>query len=183
MLRNTYLKKGIIVFFIFYCCQVQSVSAHEGHDHSHDTIITIGKKTFTHLQSVLSAYQGIYEHLLKKETKGIADLSQKLLDAARQGIRTEPEGPGRHMMEHILEGAEDLQKAKNIQEKQKAFALMSNALFPFFESWPNQLKRNKLTLCRCENGYYWLQSRNGPLICPYSLTESSACSDIKEIVK
>ncbi|MGQ3685834.1 MAG: hypothetical protein ACUBOA_12645 [Candidatus Loosdrechtia sp.] len=183
MVKNKYVKKCLIIFFIIYCYQVQNVFAHKGHDHSHDVIITIGKKTFAHLQSVLSAYQGIYEHFIRKETEGIADLARKMSDAAQQGVLSEPEGPGRHMMEHVFEGAEELLKAGDIQEKQKAFATVSAALFPFFESWPNQLKRNGLILCQCGNGYYWLQSRNSPAVCPYSFTETSACSDIKEIVK
>lgn len=65
---------------------------------------------------------------------GIADLSHKLSDAARQAVQTEPDGAGRHMMEHVLAGAECLKQAKNLQEAQKSFASMSEALLTFFKS-------------------------------------------------
>ncbi|HHT9113832.1 MAG: hypothetical protein HZA47_12595 [Planctomycetes bacterium] len=112
---------------------------------------------------------------------GIADLAQKLSDAAQQAAQTEPDGAGRHMMQHVLAGADDLKKAKSVQEAQKAFASMSDALLPFFKSWPNQLKRNELKLCRCKNGHCWLQPENCLKICPYSPTELKTCSDIEEV--
>ena len=137
MLKNTCLKKCVLFLLIIYTCSPYTVSAHEGHSHEHEAIITIGKKTVVHLQKILSTYQEVYHHLVKKDLNGIADLAQKLSDAARQAAQTEPEGAGRHMMQHVLAGAEVLKKAKSVQDAQKAFASMSDALLPFFKSWPN----------------------------------------------
>ena len=64
---TNYLKKGIMSLLVLYCCYTQNVSADEGHDHSHEEIITIGKKTFVHLQSILSTYQEVYHHLVRKD--------------------------------------------------------------------------------------------------------------------
>src|SRR3989337_1343005 len=135
MFKNTYLKKCVVFLLIIYSCSPYTVSAHEGH--SHEAVITIGKKTVVHLQSILSTYQEVYHHLVKKDLNGIADLAKKLSEAAQQALQTEPKGPGNHMMQHVLEGAENLLKAKNIQEAQTAFASMSDVLLPFFKSWPN----------------------------------------------
>lgn len=180
MFKNTCLKKCVVFLLIIYSCSPYAVSAHEGH--SHEAVITIGKKTVVHLQSILSTYQEVYTHLVKKDLNGIADLAQKLSDAARQATQSEPEGAGHHMMEHILEGAEDLKQTKSIQEAQKAFALMSDVLFPFFKSWPNQLKRNELKMCRCKNdGHCWLQPQDCPSACPYSADQPKMCSDIEEV--
>src|SRR3990167_8569305 len=111
MFKNTYLKKCVVFLLIIYSCSPYTVSAHEGH--SHETVITIGKKTIVHLQSILSTYQEIYNHLIKKDLNGITGLARKLSDAARQAVQTEPDGAGRHMMQHVLEGAEDMEKAKS----------------------------------------------------------------------
>lgn len=179
MIKNSYLKKGVMLLLFSYCF-IQNISAHEGH--SHEAVITIGKKTLVHLQSLLSTYQEVYNHLVKKDLNGITDLAQKLSDAARQGIQTEPEGAGRHMMQHVLAGAEVLKKAKSVQDVQKAFASMSDALLPFFKSWPNQLKRNELKMCQCKNdGHCWLQPQNGASVCPYSTDQAKMCSDIEEV--
>ena len=180
MLKNNYLKKGVTLLVFFYCCHTHAASAHEGH--SHEAVITIGKKTVVHLQSILSTYQEVYNHLVKKDLNGIAGLARKLSDAARQAAQTEPDGAGRHMMEHVLEGAEDMEKAKSVQEAQKAFASTSDALLPFFKSWPNQLKRNELKICQCKNdGHCWLQPQNCSSVCPYSADQAKICSDIEEI--
>jgi hypothetical protein len=170
-----------MLFFLFsYCCYAQDISAHEGHGHSHDTIITIGKNTFAHLQSILLTYQVVYSHLVKKELSEITDLAKQLEDSAQQGIRTESKGAGHHMIQHILEGAGNLKKAKSLQESQEAFASISNALFPFFESWPNQLKRNGLKICHCKKGHRWLQPKSDPTVCPYSSAESLIYPYLKE---
>jgi len=180
MFKNTYLKKCVVFLLILYSCSPYTVSAHEGH--SHEAVITIGKKTIVHLQSILSTYQEVYTHLVKKDLNGIAGLAQKLSDAARQAAQTEPDGAGRHMMEHVLAGAEGLKKAKSVQEVQKAFASTSDALLPFFKSWPNQLKRNELKMCQCKNdGHCWLQPQNCASACPYSADQAKMCSDIEEI--
>jgi len=150
--------------------------------HEHKAVITIGKKTVVHLQSILSAYQEVYTYLVKKDVNGIADLAHKLSDAARQAAQTEPDGAGRHMMEHVLAGAERLKKAKSLQEVQKVFASMSDVLSPFFIAWPNQLKRNELKMCRCKNdGHCWLQPQNCSSACPYSPDNGKMCSDIEEV--
>ena len=179
MIKNSYLKRGIMLL-LFSCCSMQNIPAHEGH--SHEAVITIGKKTVVHLQTILSTYQEVYHHLIKKNLHGITNLAQKLSDAARQAAQTEPDGAGRHMMQHVHAGAEDLKKAKSVQDVQKAFASMSDALLPFFKSWPNQLKRNELKMYQCKNdGHCWLQPQNCSSACPYSADQAKMCSDIEEI--
>jgi hypothetical protein len=156
------------------------VSAHEGH--SHEAVITIGKKTVVHLQSILSNYLEVYCHLVKKDLNGITDLAQKLPDAARQAAQTETDGAGRHMMQHVLAGAESLKRARSTKESQEVFASISDVLLPFFNSWPNQLKRNELKMCQCKNdGHCWLQSLNCSSACPYSADQAKICSDIEEV--
>jgi len=180
MFKNTRLKKCLVFLLIFHACYIPVASAHEGH--SHEAVITIGKKTIVHLQSILSTYQEVYHHLVKKDLNGIADLAKKLSEAAQQALQTEPKGPGNHMMQHVLEGAENLLKAKNIQEAQTAFASMSDVLLPFFKSWPNQLKRNELKMCQCKNnGHCWLQPQNLSPVCPYTSSGTFVCSDIEEV--
>jgi len=179
MIKNSYLKRGIMLL-LFSCCSMQNISAHEGH--SHEAVITIGKKTVVHLQSILSTYQEVYHHLVKKDLNGIADLAQKLSDAARQAAQTEPDGAGRHMMQHVLAGAEELKKAKSVQDAQKAFASISDTLLPFFKSWPNQLKRNELKMCQCKNeGHSWLQPQKLSPVCPYASSGTFVCSGIEEV--
>ena len=179
MFNNNRYKKCMIFLVLFYACSLHIASAHEGH--SHEAVITIGKKTVVHLQKILSTYQEVYHHLVKKDLDGITDLAQKLSDAARQAAQAEPDGAGRHMMQHVLAGAEGLKKAKSVQEAQKAFASTSDALLPFFKSWPNQLKRNELKMCRCKiDGHCWLQPQNGASVCPYAADQATLCSDIEE---
>ncbi|MBM2833952.1 MAG: hypothetical protein HW406_1113 [Candidatus Brocadiaceae bacterium] len=180
MFKNNCLKKCMVFLLIFPACYIPVASAHEGH--SHETVTTIGKKTVVHLQSILSTYQGVYTHLVKKDLNGIAGLAQKLSDAALQAAQTEPDGAGRHMMQHVLAGAESLKRAKSTKESQEAFASISDALLPFFKSWPNQLKRNELKMCQCKNdGHCWLQPQNCSSACPYSADEAKICSDIEEV--
>lgn len=175
-----YFTKCIVILLIFHARSLPVVSAHEGH--SHEAIITIGKKTFAHLQKILPAYQEVYAHIVKKDMDGIAGLASKLSDAARQAAQTEPEGAGRHMMEHVQAGAENLKKAKNIEEAQGALLAISNSLIPFFKAWPNQLKRNELKLCYCrKDGHSWLQPLNCSVACPYNSDATSNCTDIEEI--
>ncbi|MBI2472403.1 MAG: hypothetical protein HYV59_14375 [Planctomycetes bacterium] len=182
MLKNNHLIKCTVISLIFHACSIPVVSAHEGHDHSHEEIITIGKKTFVHLQTILSTYQEVYVHLVKKDMHGIPDLAHKLLDVARQAAQTEPDGAGRHMMEHVRAGVEGLKKARNIQEAQGALLAISNSLIPFFKAWPNQLKRNELKLCYCrKDEHSWLQPLNCSVACPYNSDTSSNCTDIEEI--
>ncbi len=180
MIKNNRLKKCMIFLLIFPACSIPAASAHEGH--SHEAVITIGKKTVVHLQSILSTYQEVYHHLVKKDLNGITGLARKLSDAARQAAQTELDGSGSHMMEHVLAGAESLRKAKSTKESQEAFASISDALLPFFRSWPNQLKRNELKMCQCKNdGHCWLQPQNCASACPYSADQAKMCSNIEEI--
>lgn len=180
MLKKNCFKKFMMFLLFFYTSSLPVVSAHECH--SHEAVITIGKKTFVHLQTILSAYQEVYHHLVKKDVNGIAGLAKKLSDAARRATKTEPDGAGRHMMEHVHAGAGDLEKAQNIQDAKKAFASVTDALLPFFKSWPNQLKRNELKMCQCKHdGYCWLQPQNHPDACPYSADQAKMCSDIEEV--
>jgi hypothetical protein len=180
VLNTRCCKKIVLLLVFFFIDSLPVVSAHEGH--SHEAMITIGKKTVVHLQTILSAYQDVHTHLVKKDLDGISGLAQKMSDAARQAILTESNGAGRHMMEHVLAGAEDLQKAKNIQDAQKSFASISEGLLPFFKSWPNQLKRNELKICKCKHdGYCWLQSQNCASACPHNADQTKVCTEIEEI--
>ena len=88
-----------ILFLLFLSVCIHPIFAHEGH--SHEAVITIGKKTVVSFQSILSTYQEVYNHLVKKDLNGIIDLARKLSDAARQATQTEPGGAGRQMMQHI----------------------------------------------------------------------------------
>ncbi len=184
MFEKNYFKKCVIIllFFSWFFVHNHNITAHEGHDHSHETIITIGKKTFVHLQTILSVYQEVYHHVIKKDLHGIADLARKLSDTARQAAQTEPEGAGRHMMQHVQAGADDLKNLKNMQEAQAALLAINNSLIPFFKAWPNQLKRNELKLCYCKKDEnFWLQPLNCALACPYNSDNSSMCPDITEV--
>lgn len=180
MFKSNSLKKCVLSFIVLHCCSLQMTYAHEGHGHSHESVITIGKKTYIHLQSVLLAYQYIYGYVVKGETEGIAGPAQNIINAAAQGIETEPEGAGQHMMEHILEAAQNLKEAASVQQLQKAFTALDDALFPFFNSWPNQLIRNRLKICQCKNGHRWIQPGNTVTTCPYSQNKSSDCLIIVE---
>ena len=178
MLKINYFRNAsLLLLFSFFSFSI-TASAHEGHEHNHDTVITIEKKTYIHFQSVLLGYQYIYSYMVKGGANEISSLAQNVIDAATLGTQTEPNGPGQHMMRHILEGAESLKNAKNVSERQEAFATISNALFSFFKHWPNQLMRSRLKICRCKSGHQWLQPDNCPTACPYSLNKSSNCLTI-----
>lgn len=182
MIKNNYLRN---IAFVLLCLTFTfpiSVRAHEGHDHNTDTLITIGKRSYIHFQTVLMGYQYIYSYMVKGGSGEISSLAQSLIDAANMGVQTEPEGPGQHMMQHILEGAELLKSAKNAGERQEAFTSVSNALFPFFKQWPNQLMRSRLKICRCKSGHQWLQPDNCPTACPYSSNKSANCLTIEETI-
>ncbi len=180
MFKNNCYKKCMVLLLLFFTCSLHTAFAHEGH--SHEAVTTLGKKTVVHLQSILSNYQEVYLHLVRKDFDGITDLAQKLSDAAKHAAQAEPDGAGRHMMQHVLAGAEALKKTKSVQDAQKSFASISEALLPFFKSWPNQLKRSELKMYRCKNdGYSWLQPQNGAFACPYSTDRTKICSDIEEV--
>ena len=118
----------------------------------------------------------------KKDLDGIPFWPKNFQDGPGKPPKAEPDGAGRHMMQHVLAGAEGLKKAKSVQEAQKAFASTSDALLPFFKSWPNQLKRNELKMCRCKiDGHCWLQPQNGASVCPYAADQATLCSDIEEV--
>lgn len=182
MLGRNCIRNGIIyVLFSFFGLTV-TVSAHEGYNHSQDAVITIEKKNYIHFQTALLCYQYIYSYLVKGGANDVSALAQNLIDAAGQGVQAEPEGPGQYMMQHILDGAELLKNAKNVTERQAAFASISDTFFSFFKSWPNQLIRNRLKMCRCKSGHRWLQPENSPTACPYSLNKSANCLTIEETV-
>jgi hypothetical protein len=182
VLKRKCLRNCIVYVLFSFFGFIVTVSAHEGHDHAHDTAITIEKKTYIHFQTALLGYQYIYSYMVKGGSNDISDLAQNLIDAASQGVQTEPEGPGQHMMQHILEGAESLKNAKNVNERQEAFASISDTFFSYFKSWSNQLIRNRLKMCRCKSGHRWLQPENSPTACPYSLNKSANCLTIEETV-
>jgi len=184
MLRSKYLRRFIILLLLFHFCNLRDVFAHAGQDHSHDTAqITVERSTYTHFKSILASYREIYGNLINGKLNDISVLAQRLLDAASKGVQTEPEGSGRHMMEHIIQGAESLKKAEGLRKAQKAFASISDDIIPFFKSWPNQLNRNEIKLYQCkEHGHYWLQPQDISPACPYTLDRSLNCSDIEEVI-
>jgi hypothetical protein len=184
MLRSKYIRKTVIFFLFFYCCELYNSFAHEGHDHSYDTTpVTIERSTYIHFKSILSVYHEIYVNLTEGQSSSVPVLAQILLDTASRGIQTESKGAGRHMMDHILQGTRRLRKAEGLQEMQEAFAIISDAIIPFFRSWPNQLNRNEIKLYQCkEHGHYWLQSQDTSPACPYTLDKSLNCSDIEEVI-
>lgn len=182
MLRSKYLRKFIILLLFFHFCNLRDVFAHAGQDHSHDTTpVTIERSTYAHFKLILEVYHEIYGNLIKEELNSISVLARRLLDAASKGVQTESEGSGRHMMEHIIQGAESLRKAEGIREAKNAFASISDDIIPFFKSWPNQLNRNEIKLYQCkEHGHYWLQPQNLSPVCPYAYDETTRCSNIIE---
>ena len=171
-----------ILLLLMHFCDLRSTVAHEGHDHSHETTpVTIERSTYKHFQSILSIYQETYLNLIKGQLSSIPVLAQILLDTADKGIHSESKGPGRHLMQHIHQGAQRLRLAQGLQETQEGFASISEAVIPFFKSWPNQLKSNKLKIYQCrEHDKYWLQSQGTLPACPYASDKFSNCSDIRE---
>jgi hypothetical protein len=185
MLRSKYLMQIVMLLLFFHFYNLRDSFAHEGHDHSHDTVpVTIERSTYTHFKSVLSVYREIYGNLIKGELNNISVLAQRLLDTASKGVKTEHEGSGRHMMEHIIQGAESLKLAEDLREVQESFASISEDIFPFFRSWPNQLKSNKIKLYQCkEHGHYWLQPQDSSPVCPYASTKITRCQNIEEVIR
>jgi len=182
MLRCKYINKIVLFFLLFNCCETYKSFAHEGHDHLHDTrAATIERSTYTYFKSILSTYHEVYDNLIKKEVSHLPVLALILLDSADKGILTESKGSGYHMMHHILEGAQKLSLAEGLQEAQEAFASISDAVLPFFRSWPNQLNINRLKIFECkEHGLYWLQPHDHSPACPYAFNETVKCSYIVE---
>jgi len=64
MLNTRCCKKIVLLLVFFFIGSLPVVSAHEGH--SHEAVITIGKKTVVHLQTILSTYQDVHTHLVRK---------------------------------------------------------------------------------------------------------------------
>ena len=183
MLKSRNICQIVIFFLLFYCCDLRNTFAHEGHDHSyHATPLTIKPSTYTHFKSILLVYQEVYGNLTQGQLNSIPVLAKKLYHITAKGIQTESKGAGRHMMDHILKGGQKLRQAEDLQEMQEAFAIISDALIPFFKPWPNQLKSNKIKLYQCkEHGHYWLQPQDFSLVCPYVSIKSSNCTDVEEV--
>lgn len=182
MLRCKYIGKIVLFILLFNCCETFKSFAHEGHDYSHDTVaVTIERSTYIYFKSILSTYHEVYGNLMKKDVSHLPVLALILLDTADKGILTESKGSGYHMMQHILEGAQKLRRAEGLQEAQEAFAAISDAVLPFFRSWPNQLNINRLKIYECkEHGLYWLQSHDHFPACPYAFNKIVKCSNIVE---
>jgi len=181
MLRNKFVCKCLVVLLLLCSC-AHNASAHENHNHRDDTPVCIRKSTYSHFQRVLTIYQDVYRHLVKNELSEIPVLSQKIIDAPNLEMQTEKKGNGRHMMGHILLGAQNLNKAESVRNAHDAFASITNAFVPFFYSWPAQLKHNGLKLYSCEDcDSYWLQHQDEQPVCPYTSGESGFCSAVKEV--
>lgn len=178
MLISKNLMQIVILSLLIYFCDPYSTVAHEGHDHSHDTKpVTIERSTYTHFKTILSIYHEVYDNLIKGQLDSITVLAQVLLNTAGKGIETESRESGRYMMQHIHQGAQRLGQAEGLQEAQEAFASISDAVLPFFKSWPNQLKINKIKLYQCkEYENYWLQPQKLSPVCPYASTKPSNCT-------
>lgn len=180
MLKSNYFKKYVLLFLSYYFCFTDIISAQEGQNHFRDTMITLDKKTYVHFQAALLSYQYIYSYLVKSGGDGVADVVQNLIDAAKQGIETESEGTGEDMMQNILEVGEKLKNAKGRNAQHEAFFAISDAFISYFGSWPNQLIRNRLKICRCKNGHQWLQPESSPTACPYATNKFLDCLIIVE---
>jgi hypothetical protein len=178
--KNNYFRKCVLFLLSSYFCVSGVVRAQEGQNHARDTVITIEKMTYIHFQAALLAYQYIYSYMVKGGGGEAAEVAQSLIDAAKQGLGTEPEGSGKDMLQNILEGGEKLKTAKGKNAQQEAFAAISNTFISYFGSWPSQLIRNRLKVCRCKNGHQWLQPESSPTICPYATNKSSDCLVIVE---
>ncbi len=185
MLKNKFIGKLVLLFLLLSnCFKLHNSFAHEGHDHFQDTDpVTIERSTYTHFKSTLSIYQETYFCLIKGKLHIVPVLAQSLLDTAGKGIQTESKESGRHLMQHIHQGAQRLRQAEKLQETQEAFASISEAFVHFFKSWPNQLKRNEVKLYQCkEHVHYWLQPQDLLPVCPYSSDKLSNCSVVSEVV-
>ncbi|MDR4503740.1 MAG: hypothetical protein MRK01_02980 [Candidatus Scalindua sp.] len=179
MKKNNFTYKMAICFSLFCCCELNNtVLAHEGHDHPHNTEqITIGRSTYTHFKSILSVYHEVFDDVSSGQLNHVPVSAQMLINTAKKGIETESRNPGLHMMQCILEGAQKLQRAECLQDAQNAFALISDAISPFLQSWPNLLKNNKINLFECKaHGHYWLQPHDASPVCPYAYGVTTKCS-------
>lgn len=180
MWKHNYFRKCVLFLLFPYLCMSSALLAQEGQNHARDNVITIGKATYIHFQAALLAYQYIYGYMVQGGGDGAAGVAQSLIDAAKQGLETEPEGAGRDMMQNILEGGERLKTAKNKNAQQEAFAAISNTFISYFESQPNQLIRSRLKVCRCKSGHQWLQPESSSTACPYATNRFSDCLIIIE---
>ncbi|NUO05669.1 MAG: hypothetical protein HUU07_09800 [Candidatus Brocadia sinica] len=69
---------------------------------------------------------------------------------------------------------------QNLIDAAKHFFAISDAFISYFGSWPNQLIRNRLKICRCKNGHQWLQPESSPTACPYATNKFLDCLIIVE---
>lgn len=169
-----------VLLLSVHAVSIQPVYAYRGADSAPNAGTPLEKKTVHHLQSVLAAYQEIYSRLVAKESSGMAVSAGKLADAAKACIDREPEASVGRLMQHVIQGAEELINAEDAHEIQGGFASISNALFSFFKSGTNRLKTLEIKLYWCnKDGYYWLQPQKQPPVCPYS--EGVVCSSIEEV--
>lgn len=169
----------ILLLSVHSVC-TQPTFAYGGADTPRNARAPLEKKTVHHLQAVLAAYQEIYNHFVGKELADIAGAARKLADAAKACADQEPEAYVGRVMQHAIQGAEELMDAEDSHETQSAFASISNALFSFFKLWPNQLKTLETKLYWCKkDGYYWLQPQKQSPVCPYGT--SAVCSSIEEV--
>ncbi|MBI5307752.1 MAG: hypothetical protein HZB37_05330 [Planctomycetes bacterium] len=158
----------------------QSALTYAGADTTRNTRVPLEKKTVHDLQLVLAAYQEIYSRFVAKESDGMAVSADKLADAAKACMDREPEAAVVRVMQHIIQGAEELMNAEDAHETLEGFASASNALYSLFKSRPNQLETLETKLYWCKkDGYYWFQPQKQPPVCPYSA--STACSSIEEV--
>lgn len=180
MAKSNYFRKCVLFFLSTLFCSPGFFSALEGQDHVGVPAVTLEKRTFIHFRATVLSYQYIYSYLVSGGGDGLAGAAQNFIDAARQGMETEPEGPGRGMMQNILEGGEKLKKAKGIREQRDAFSAISDTFISYFGSNPDQLIRNRLKVCRCKSGHQWLQPESSSTACPYATNKFSDCLIIVE---
>lgn len=180
MLKNNSLRKCVLFVLLSSFFSGGVGFAQKEQNLPHDTVVTLGKKTYIHFQSALLAYQYIYGYVAKDGGDGIRDVTQNLIDAAKQGIQTESEPAGQNMLRRLVEAGEKLKKAKNIRDQREAFSAISDVFISYFGSWPNQLIRNRLKVYRCKSGHQWIQPENCQTACPYSARNSSDCLNIIE---
>lgn len=180
MPKSNYFRKCVLFFLSSFFCFPGFLSAQEGQDHFRVPAVTIEKKTYIHFRAALLSYQYIYSYLVKGGGDGLTGVAQNLIDAARQGMETEPEGSGKDLMQNILEGGEKLKKAKGIREQRDAFSAVSDTFISYFGSRPDQLIRNRLKVCRCKSGHQWLQLESSSTACPYATNKFSDCLIIVE---
>lgn len=180
MTKSNYFRRCILFFLSLFFCFPGFLPAQEGQDHLRVPKVTFEKKTYIHFRAALLSYQYIYSYLVNGGGNGLAGIAQNFIDAARQGMETEPKGSGKDMMQNILEGGEKLKKANNIREQRDAFSAISDTFISYFGSQPDQLIRNRLKVCRCKSGHQWLQPESSTTACPYATNKFSDCLIIVE---